>query len=187
MSIQYSGAFPLIVDEQISLDLLDDIDPNVLFELVDSNREHLREFLGWLNFNKSPKDSLKFIQAEANKRVRFESFTLAIIVDHVLKGLIGLNSIDHLNRNASIGYWISKDMEGQGIMTKSLRKLIEFSFQKLEFHRLEIRCALNNHKSKKIAERLGFEKEGILKKAIAHYGHYFDAYLYALLKENFLF
>jgi len=183
--MQLTEEFPLSVDENISLSLLEDRQANALFELVDANREHLREFLGWLDLNNSSEDSLDFIKSEVDKRIRSEALTLTIHVNHELKGLLALNTIDHLNHNASIGYWISKDAQGQGIMTKSVKKLIELSFEKLRLHRLEVRCAVHNNKSQKISERLGFQKEGVLKEAISHYGHYFDAYIYALLWDNF--
>lgn len=76
---------------------------------------------------------------------------------------IGLHDIDLLALNAQIGYWIRSSCAGQGYITEAIRALIRFSFQELSMQRLEIRCDVENVKSRAVAERLGFEREGILK------------------------
>lgn len=176
--------FPLLVEETLYLRPLEEKDASSLFKLIDANRKYLKEFLGWLDLNTSLEDSLNFIKEEKNKRDSLDALTLGIYVSDQLKGMVGLNSIDALNKNASIGYWLSEDEQGHGIMTKCVKKLIEFSFQRLNLHRLELRSATLNKKSQKIPEKLGFQKEGVLKEAIYHYGKYFDAYTYALIKTS---
>jgi len=67
-------------------------------------------------------------------------------------------------------------------MTKSCKRLIQYVFEELKLHRIEVRCEPLNHKSLKILEGLRFVKEGLLKEAVAHYGKWRDVYLYALLE-----
>lgn len=178
-----SPNFSLKVDEEIFLKLIEEYEANILFELVDANRHYLKQFLAWLDQNTSSTHSLSFIKKEIEKFEKMETLTLGIFFSDKLVGLISLHNIDLLNRNASIGYWIAEKYQGKGIIFRSASVLIKYAFTNLKLHRLELRCALHNRKSKNIAEKLGFSNEGILKEAIAHYGVYFDAYLYGLVNR----
>ena len=173
--------FSMKIDESLSLRSLGEEDAEVLFNLVDANRAYLREFLGWLDYNTTTANSLAFIKQAKVKWEKLESLTFAIYLSQTLVGLVSLDGIDHLNHSASIGYWIDQKYQGLGIMTKSTRALMQFAFAELKLHRLELKCALHNDRSRKVAEKLGFEREGLLKGAIAHYGQYFDAYIYGII------
>lgn len=173
--------FSLKIDEDIVLKLLEEKDSETLFALVDENREHLREFLGWLDYNQSSSDSLTFIKREKEKLARFDSLTLAIYFSNTFVGLISLYNIDTANHTACMGYWIAQKYQSKGIIVKSARGVIQYALEKLNFHRIEIRCAIHNVRSQKVIENLGFAKEGLLKSSIFHYGKYFDSYLYGLI------
>lgn len=174
----------LTIDDEIVLKPLIDEDADRLFELVDQNRHHLREFLGWLDNNTSKDDSLAFIQEEKEQLKKKKAVTLGIHYKGHLVGLISLDCIDHLNFCANIGYWISKKYQGHGIMSRCTKKVIEYGFNDLKLHRLELRCVPHNPKSQRVAEKLGFTNEGRLKGAIAHYGEFFDAFIYSLINHN---
>ncbi len=170
----------LKVDSNIHLQPLQEEEVDVLFALVDANRPYLREFLGWVDYNTSRAHALAFIKEEKEKAKKLESFTVGIYLSNALVGVISLHAIDHLNQCASIGYWIAQKYQGKGIMSASVHAVIEYAFRELHLHRIELRCAVHNHKSRKIAERMGFSQEGTLIQAIHHYGTYFDAYMYGL-------
>jgi ribosomal-protein-serine acetyltransferase len=51
---------------------------------------------------------------------------------------------------------------------------------------LEIRCVVENAKSRAVAERLGYTLEGILKEAYLLHGHFRDLALYAMLPEHWV-
>lgn len=172
------------IDEEIELALLQEQDAAELFAVVDRNRAHLRRFLGWLDYNRSEEDSRQFIRQQQELFERGESVTFAVRVQEMLVGLVGLQQIDSLNRSASIGYWIDAECEGRGIMTRSVEALLDYGREKLELHRFQIFCAVENTRSQKIPVRLGFEREGCLREAIRHYDRYLDAYLYALIAET---
>ncbi len=83
-----------------------------------------------------------------------------------------------------MGYWLDENHQGNGTMTKSVKALMDYGFNVLKLHRIQILCAVHNIKSQKIALSLDFKKEGTLKDAIHHYDSFFDAYLYALIAPN---
>lgn len=180
-SEKLSPEFSLVVDSKITLSLPKITDAPLLFSLVEKNKTHLREFLGWVDTSTKVEDTRQFIENGLENWRLLKSLHLSIWEQGVLVGAVGLHDIDYQNHLTSIGYWLDKEYQDKGIMTKSVKKLIQFAFAELNLHRLEIRCVIHNTRSQKIPERLGFQYEGILKEAIYHYGEFFDVKLYSLI------
>lgn len=181
--MQLSIDLSLNAGMDIFLKIVKEEDVDTLFALVEANRDHLRQFLGWVDSNTSRLDSLAFIRGEIAKLKQLETATFAIYYVDSLAGLISLHNIDHLNRSANIGYWIAKKHQGKGLILKSTKAVIQYAFQELKIHRIEIRCATHNLRSQKIPEILGFVKEDTLREAIACNNKYFDAHVYGLLRD----
>ena len=89
-----------------------------------------------------------------------------------------------MNRSTSIGYWLAEGYQGKGIMIKSCRSLIDYAFGNLGLNRVEIRCAVENSRSRAIPKNLGFTKEGIIRDAEWLYDHYVDHVVYGMLSEE---
>jgi len=70
------------------------------------------------------------------------------------------------------------------ILTKCCTALINHGFNELGLNRIEIKCATGNKKSRTIAEKLNFKREGILRQAEWLNGRFIDLYLYSMLKEE---
>ncbi len=100
-------------------------------------------------------------------------------------GVISLDSFDPANRSSEIGYWLREDCQGRGLATRAAASLIEYAFSVLGLNRLAIRAATENHRSRAVAERLGFVEEGILREAAQRDHHFVDLALYALLRRDF--
>lgn len=183
MSVNINTDFLIKVDSEITLCLPTIEEAEELFLLVDSNRTHLRKFLGWLDNTLEVADTIKFIQDNLPLWLQLKSLHLSIRHGKKLVGAVGFHQIDFQNKSAFIGYWLDKESQGKGIMTKSVKALMDYGFEVLKLHRLQILCATHNTESEKIAINLGFEKEGILKEAIYHYGSFFDTYLYSKLNK----
>jgi RimJ/RimL family protein N-acetyltransferase len=80
-----------------------------------------------------------------------------------LLGGSGLHRMDWTVRRFEIGYWIRPEAAGQGHVTEAVKLLTAMAFEGLAARRLEIRCDPRNVKSRAVAERCGFELEGILR------------------------
>lgn len=78
-------------------------------------------------------------------------------------GSSGFHGIDWTIPKFEIGYWLATELEGRGYMTEAVVRITEFAFETLGARRVEIRCDEENVKSRSVAERAGFELEGILK------------------------
>lgn len=173
------------VDCNIELRLLELRDAEELFALIDQNRTHLRSWLPWLDKTTEVKHSFEFIQYA---QAQFSGNSAAIVgiwQQDQLVGIIAYNKIDWTNRVAYLGYWLSKHVSGQGIMTLACQALIQHAFKELKLNRIDIRCATENHKSCAIPKRLGFTCEGIIRDAEWLYDHYVDHQIWGLLAKDY--
>ena len=176
--------FHLTVDDEINLCLREERHVEELFALVDANRIHLREWLPWLDANTSPADSRQFIKKGLQQFSANNGGPLAIEFRGQFVGMTGYHFIDWDNKAVEIGYWLSAEAQGQGIMSRTTQFLVNHAFTELKLNRVVIRCAARNHKSRAIPERLGFTNEGALRQAVWLYDHFIDLVVYSMLAEE---
>lgn len=98
---------------------------------------------------------------------------------------MGFNQIDSVNGIGYLGYWMGEEYSGKGIMTLAVKDLIELGFDYLSIQKIDIRCAVENKKSRAIPERLGFRNEGVIRQAELVNGAHFDHVIYGLLRQEF--
>ena len=70
-------------------------------------------------------------------------------------------------------------------MTSAIRRILDHVFNDLNLRRVNIHCGKENLASRKIAESLAFQKEGVYRQAEKIKGTYIDLVAYGLLKEEF--
>src|SRR5579859_4598780 len=121
----------LLVDEEITLKQLTLPDTESLFALTDKNRSYLKQWLSWLDRTQSIQDTEKFIQNSIDQAVQNKAAVFGIYYKDNLVGVIDCNTIDTANRKAIIGYWLSEDTQGKGIMTRAVKEIIRFAFEDL--------------------------------------------------------
>jgi ribosomal-protein-serine acetyltransferase len=173
--------FYMTVDDDIKLKLLEKRDAEEMFSVVDNNRDYLREWLPWVNGVKKKEDYYPVIDMWLKQFAANDGFQVGIFYQDKYVGMIGFHNIDWGNKQTSIGYWLDGNMQGKGIMTRSVNALLKYAFEELKLNRVEIRCGTENLKSKAIPERLGFQQEGIIRDGEFLYDHFIDSYVYSLL------
>ena len=172
------------VCDGIDLRPLTTADAPALFAAVDRNRLRLRKWLPWLDSSNSVHDMRAFLEQQERENASRSSLTTGIWVDEEIRGAISLHRIDARHRSSSVGYWLDAAVEGRGIMTRACRALVTEGFQTYGLHRIEIRCALGNHRSCAIAQRLGFVEEGVLREAEWLYDHWVDLRVFSMLEQD---
>lgn len=133
-----------------------------IFETVNRERMRLAPWLSWVDGTQTAQNTLEYLQAAnacwGNGSMYdyglFESATAQWI------GNIGLHSVDHGNESAEIGYWISSAWEGRGLVADAVRTLERAAFA-AGFHRLRIRCRVQNLRSAAVPQRCGWRFEGV--------------------------
>ena len=155
-----------------------------VFSTVDSNRAHLRPWLPWVDPTRSVEDIKKFIRESISHNSKGSRLTTFILYGEKVVGSLGVVRFDKDHRSCEIGYWLSREMERQGIVTKACACLIGHLFRKKDLNRVEIKVASENLRSQKVPLRLGFKKEGTLREALLLYGKYHDLELFSFLKKE---
>lgn len=172
------------IDEHLEIRQRQPEDAEELFALTEANRLYLKQWLPWLDHCTCPDDTRRNILASLAEADRGVSLALCIWHDGRIVGVTGFNSIDKMNRIGHIGYWLSEEYSGLGIMTRAVRALTDHGFATLGLNRITIAAAVENRKSRAVAERLGFRLEGIAREAEWLYDHFVDHALYAVIRSD---
>ena len=167
-----SPVIPIEIDENLRLEPLEPRHAGSIFELVNRDRDRLGIWLPWVATTLTVEDSLAFIEDSRRRRDLGSggdgSGDWAIVVNAGrsarIVGVIGLHDSSPTNRRIAIGYWVSGDHTGHGHITRAARAVTTRCIA-AGFHRVEIRARTDNARSRAVAERLGFEFEGVMRAA----------------------
>ncbi len=161
-------------------------DAKALFILVEANRERLRRWLPWPDTNHSVQDTRAYIlRVRAHARAGI-GLSFGVWWKEQLVGIAGFVWIDAANHSAAIGYWLTQDAEGHGLMTAAVKALLRYGFRTLKLNRIEIRVGVRNRRSRAIPQRLGFRHEGTLRQVERLAERHVDHAVYGLLASEWL-
>ncbi|HWF58347.1 MAG TPA: GNAT family protein, partial [Candidatus Dormibacteraeota bacterium] len=73
---------------------------------------------------------------------------------------------------------------GRGLVTRSVAALVDLAFGPLGLHRVELRAATRNARSRAVAERLGLVHEGTLRDAELLASGHVDLEIYSVLSTE---
>ncbi len=159
---------------------LDDID---LIYQWESNIE-LDILSGW-----SPKRSLVAFRHKYEKRItepEDDRYTFGIQVEKRLIGYIEMVMIDRFERRAFISILIGeKQLWGRGIGSTALRILLDYAFTVQAMEKICAEVYGLNLRSQRLMERVGFQREGILRQHEFHNGSRQDMHFFGILKPEF--
>jgi [ribosomal protein S5]-alanine N-acetyltransferase len=87
---------------------------------------------------------------------------------------------------AEIGYVLSQDFWGKGIVTEAAKEVIKFGFNNMDLVRIQARCFVENIGSSRVMEKTGMSFEGIIRKGwMLENGKHQDIKMYSILNEEF--
>lgn len=178
--------FCLVIENDLELRELAENDADDLFQLVDKNRQYLRQWLPWLDNEKTRMDSVRFIRSSREQLGANTGLVAGVWFERRLAGVISYNTIDWVNRIVQIGYWVGADYQGRGIVTRACSAMIDYAFLDLQLNRVEIRCATGNRRSCAIPVRLGFKREGVVRQAEWLYDRFVDHNVFGLLAGEWI-
>ena len=139
--------------------------------------------MGWVDNVQEPNDVRQPLEARQHNADDSPEFVL--VYHGNIIGRLGYHRIDQLNHQTSIGYWLDADHQGKGLMSMAVRAVLNHAFNVLQLNRVVLQASVDNQPSRQVAERLGFQLEGIARQSEWLYDHYTDLTVYALLKEKF--
>lgn len=148
----------------------------------------LNQWLPWARMDYASGDTSAFIRdsIQAWKEDRAWDFSIRLLDDpgrHV--GNVSLWTVSKLGKIAEIGYWVRSDETNRGICTEAVDRLLGEAFGSLGYHKVVLRIAVGNEASDRVAEKLGFTKEGVLREELLIRGNWVDHSLWSLLDREY--
>lgn len=174
--------FPIIETERLVLDRLTNKDVQEVFELR-SNPENMKYIPRPLV--KDNEDALELIRTIDEKIDTNEGINWGVRFknDSKLIGIIGYYRMQPENYRAEVGYILSPDHHGKGIVTEAVERLIKYGFEDLKLHSIEAVIDPENYASEKVLQKCGFVKEAHLKEVQFWEGKFIDKVIYSLLEK----
>ena len=176
--------FPVQVRDDFRLVLVRRSHAEDFYRLLDRNREYVGQWMPWMKTVTESRATLSWVMRCQRQLSAGQGFHLTLLLGGEVVGTIGLLEIDWANRSTELGYWLGQEAQGKGLMTLACSVVIRHVFDDLELHRIQIRCATENARSRGIPERLGFRQEGVLREPEHLDGRFVDHAVYGLLSGD---
>lgn len=134
-------------------------------EAIRESVQELRPWLPWAKEIPTLEESEENVRLARLKFLERSDLRLHIFLKESGEfiGSSGLHRIDWEVRKFEIGYWIRTSQTGKGFMTEAASAITNFTIDSLQANRVEIRCDTKNVPSARVAQKLGFTLEGILR------------------------
>ncbi len=163
-----------------------DLEP--LIRAVTESWRDLAEWLPWAHARYGRADALRFIRDSTSAWGEGRAFDFMIReredpARHL--GNISVWPTSRRERSGEIGYWIRSSETGRGLATEAAARMLQVGFEELGMHRVIVRIAVGNEASERVAEKLGFVREGLLRKEVLVHGVWMDHSLWAILEEEY--
>lgn len=142
-----------------------------LFEIVDTERERLQEYLSWPKYIQALEDQNEFSVQASKQWEERKAFHFQIINSNQAVGGISIHTLDLNNKSFEFGYWIQSSHEGKGYIRMSLLKLIE-EMRVLGWKEAFIRFDQTNTRSKAVAESISMTHSHHVEKSGRTYIYY---------------
>ena len=171
------------IDDDLTLAELREGDIEELAAVVAANLSHLGVWMPWAVRDYGVKHAREFVERNLGNEDP-KGRTFGIFYKGKIAGCAGFVPRDKRGV-AEIGYWISHEHQGKGIITRCTKALTDHAFRDLNVDRVEIGAAALNLRSRAIPERLRFDLEE--RRKAAHplpNGIIDDLVIYSMHKRN---
>jgi [ribosomal protein S5]-alanine N-acetyltransferase len=138
--------------------------------------------------HRSIEDSEGFLRSamEGYERGDFGGWGVVLKDDGAFVGTCGIDvgyAPEHAR--AELGYVLSREHWGKGLMPEAVRAVIRFGFGRMGLNRVEARCIAENTASARVMEKAGMNYEGTLREREFIKGAYRDIKLYSILRREY--
>lgn len=176
--------FALYVDDDLALGLLERADAEALHTLVVTNRPRLARWMPWA-YAPTLASTRQFIEQRALPAIaEADGFECGVWWRGRLVGAAGIHEVYRDPLRGSLGYWLAAEAEGQGLVTRAMRAIIDKAFEDHGYERIDLRADVANTRSRAVAERLGLHFEGVLRREFWNGRNYVDLAVYSLLRAE---
>lgn len=126
-----------------------------------------------------------WIASHAGNAEAGSAFTWAVTTRHdgTLIGAIEIRP-EHHYRRGEFGYWTGMPYWNQGYTTEAAGRVVQHGFETLNLHRIQALVLPTNTGSVRVLEKLGFQREGVLRDYVLKWGEFQDRAVYGLLHDE---
>ena len=101
-------------------------------------------------------------------------------------GEVVLNEIDWTNRSSSFRIALfGQQFFGKGYGTEATELIIQYGFENLDLHRIELEVYDFNPRAARVYEKVGFRREGVKRDTLLWDGVYHNAIVMSILKPEY--
>jgi ribosomal-protein-serine acetyltransferase len=145
-------------------------------------------WLPWAHPEHRRSDTRRYLRHARIARARRLTYDFAILSGEAesFVGVVGLHRLDWSRRCAGLGYWVRRASWDHGFATEAAACVVEHAFRDLGLNRIEAHVATDNQRSQRVAEKLGFHREGVAREVERVAGRYVDHIQYSLLRREVL-
>ena len=123
--------------------------------------------------------------ARQRERQLGTGYGFGIFVDGEFAGEVNLSSVQRGPfQSAYVGYWIDEKHAGHGYVPEALVSLMQFVFEELRLHRMQIAIIPRNTNSRRVVEKLKVRDEGVATRYLEINGAWEDHIRYAITTEE---
>jgi ribosomal-protein-serine acetyltransferase len=154
-----------------------------MHELTVANIDRLRRWEQWAQPEPTLPRTFEFTQRRLDCFTAGAALPCAISLDGALVGAVELG-IDAASATGELSVWLAAQAEGRGVARAACEAVLDHAFGQAHLQRVEARIATTNHRSRRLAEQLGFTLEGTLRSACTVGAERYDLAVYGLLAEQ---
>lgn len=122
-------------------------------------------------------DAIDFISIKADES---PATNFAIVINREVCGVIGVDlRHDIYSKTPLLGYWLSEQYWGQGIITEAVGLITDYAFSNFDIICIQAFVLGKNPASMRVLEKAGYNKQGVLKQSVMKNGEIFDEHVYA--------
>lgn len=180
-TIRSLGDLPTLETERLILRKMTPNDAGAVFAYA-SDPEVARYVL-W-ETHRSIEDSRAFVELAVSRHESGGEPEWGIVYkgDHRFVGTCGIVSWEPEHARAELGYALSREYRGRGLMPEAVRAMISFGFGRMGLNRIEARCIAENSASARVMQKAGMTCEGTLRQRECIKGEYRDMEMYSILR-----
>lgn len=158
-------------------------DKNEVFEYRSDKATN--QYQGWIPETLS--DVETFIEDVLEQMNEPETWFQFVVIEKETQKIIGDLGVHFLgseNRQAEIGFTLSKNFQHKGYATEAVKRVIDYLFKALGKHRIITSIDPANKNAVRLVERIGFRKEAHFVESLLINGQWVDDLIYAMIEKD---
>ncbi len=127
----------------------------------------------------------EFVEFAMNSKGPVFHFAVELVETGDYIGGCGVNDFNSTSQTATIGIWLAEEYQGKGLGADTLRTLCRFIFDEMNAQKIKLTFFDYNEKGRKVYEKIGFKKEGTLRKEVYTKGKLHDIHIMGMFRDEF--